>query len=84
MPLQPVVELLEDEGGEALEVGRQEVVQLATAVAREGLECLALICSGHDPPLHVSAVRLRCYTVHPPSDRGSRYVDTAEGVGRPL
>src|SRR5665648_477731 len=38
MPLQAVVKLLEDEGREAGEVGREEVVQLARVVARKGLE----------------------------------------------
>ena len=47
VPLQAVVELLEEEGGEASRVGRQQVVQLAGVVAREGLECPALIRSGH-------------------------------------
>jgi len=63
VPLQAVVELLEDEGGEALEVGRKEVVKLAGVVAREGLEYPALIESRQDPPSHVDAVRSRCYAV---------------------
>src|SRR5665648_10843 len=47
VPLPAVVELLEDEGGEAPEVGRREVVQLAGVVARERLENLALVRSCH-------------------------------------
>jgi len=48
VPLQTVVELLEDELRGAPEVGRQEVVQLAGVVAREGLEYLVLMGSIHD------------------------------------
>src|SRR5665648_622493 len=54
VPLQPVVQLLKDEGGEAREVGRQQVVQLAGVVAREGPEYLALIASGHNAPHRTS------------------------------
>jgi len=49
-PLQSVVQLLEDEGGQGLEIGREEVVQLAGVVMRERLECLALLAPRHDAP----------------------------------
>src|SRR5659263_180512 len=67
VPLQAVVELLEDELSGASQVGRQEVVQLAGVAAREGLEHLALIDSSHDLPPHAAAVRLRWYTARRPA-----------------
>ena len=72
--------VMSPEAMESNDVGSLEDVPLAAEVAREGLEHMALVDSGHGAPSARGAVRLRFYGRRRSLDHGGRCAGAMDGA----